>query len=76
MSVRNKRLELLAATVNSAATSAIAVGIIAPLAAALYGVGAPDGPKAASIATGFVVWIAAACALHSAARWILGGLDE
>jgi tellurite resistance protein TehA-like permease len=71
--VHNEQTKLTANAVNTAATSSLAIGALAPVAAALYGAG-PSSGRGGYVFIGAVFWIAGALALHLLARQILKGL--
>jgi VIT1/CCC1 family predicted Fe2+/Mn2+ transporter len=71
--IRNERTKLTAGALNTAATSCFAIGVLTPIAAAFYGA-APASLPLRVVVVGVVSWFAAACVLHLAARWVLGGL--
>ena len=72
--IHNERVKLSANAVNTAATSSFTVGVLAPLAAALYG--APVfGSRAIFIVITAIAWISLAVTLHRGARRILRGLQ-
>ena len=71
--IHNERVKLLANAFDRASTACVAVGVIGPAAAFLYGMGAvPVSPLALGI--GSTVWIGTAAFLHHFARRTLGGL--
>lgn len=71
--VNNERVKLLANALDRASTACVAVGVIGPAAAFLYGMGAvPVSPVALGL--GSAVWLATAVILHYYARRTLGGL--
>lgn len=74
--VQNERTKLLAAALNTAATSSFTVGVLAPIAAVFYNFGGSSEVPLSTIVIGAVGWISAAVALHLAARWVLKGLEE
>ena len=72
--VHNERTKLLALAFNTAATSAFTVGVLAPVAAAVYDLGASRQlPKV--VILGAFLWIGASVVLHLAARRVLGWLQ-
>jgi MFS-type transporter involved in bile tolerance (Atg22 family) len=71
--IHNERTKLLALAFNTAATSAFTVGVLAPVAAAVYDLGASRQPPKAVILGAFL-WIGASVVLHLAARRVLGWL--
>lgn len=71
--IHNERVKLLANALDRASTACVAVGVIGPAAAFLYGMGAvPVSPLALGI--GSTVWLGSAVFLHYFARRTLGGL--
>lgn len=71
--VENERTKLLAGALDRASTAYFTVGVLAPVAAAIYGAGSFGlGPIASALVA--LVWILAAVALHWLARVILGAL--
>ena len=71
--IHNERTKLLSLALNTAATSAFTVGVLAPVAAAVYDLGASRQPPRAVILGAFL-WIGASVVLHLAARRVLGWL--
>jgi hypothetical protein len=71
--VENEQTKLLAAALNTAATSSVTVGILAPIAAAYYNLGNATVLPHTVIIGGFL-WFLGAAVLHFAARQILRGL--
>lgn len=72
--IHNERTKLLALTLNTAATSAFTVGVLAPVAAAFYDLGA-SRQATRVVVLGAFLWIGAAVVLHLAARRVLGWLE-
>ena len=73
--IHNERLKLAATGLNTAATSCFTVGIATPLAGYLYNVsGFRTLVSIPELLIGFLGFLFAAAALHSAARYVLGGL--
>lgn len=70
---RIERIKLAAAALNTLATSAITVGMLAPAAAFLYGIGSP-AIAGWQLALSALLWTSLAGALHSAAQRLLGRL--
>ena len=73
--VRNERLKLVAGALDRASTACIAVGLIAPVSAAIYQVALPQTGIGIFI-VGAVIWILAAAGLHLFAQRVLGGLRQ
>ena len=69
---RNERLKLFAGLLHSAATTCMALGLFAPLAASVYNA----GNVGTFTVTGVVGWAAGVVVFHSVAQIILGGLRD
>jgi len=68
--IENERTKLLANALDRASTACLAVGILAPLAAAMQA----QAPRFTLVLTvSLMGWFAAAIMLHIGARWVLGG---
>jgi len=74
--IHNARIQLFANLLNATAGSSFAIGVLTPLAAAVFYSAAPSGLHFRSIVIGIVFWFGASAALHLAARMVLGGLRE
>ncbi|WP_375464299.1 hypothetical protein [uncultured Methylobacterium sp.] len=72
--VLTERVKLAASALNALATASLAVGVLAPSAAILYGVSTPTAP-AWELALGAAIWILFAAALHHEAQRLLGRLQ-
>ena len=70
--VHNERTKLLANALDRASTACLTVGVLAPVAAALYSMGNMSPSWVLILTT--LSWLAAAAVLHYAARRALGGL--
>ena len=73
--IHNERVKLAAAALNTMATSCFTIGVLAPVAAAVY------GSAGLAVSTNFLVscvlaWSSVALSLHSAAKHVLGGLEQ
>lgn len=68
--VHNERTKLLANALDRASTACLTVGILAPLAAALYSLPGTFGLNAKIVAGG-IIWSLAAFVLHMSARFVL-----
>ena len=64
----NERIKLIAGLLHSAATTCLAVGVIAPLAASVYNSGSIGPVSVASV----VVWLLAIGVFHGIAQLMLG----
>ena len=73
--VSNEKTKLLAAALDRASTACVTVGILAPMAAVIYGLPGNSSPVWAFILA-TVFWLFAAVVLHMVARNVLGGLIE
>jgi hypothetical protein len=71
--VENEQAKLLAAALNTAATSSFTIGVLAPLAASYYSLGSTHVPLSTAILGG-MLWFAGAIMLHMGARHVLRGL--
>jgi len=71
--IHNERTKLLANALDRASTSCITIGVLAPVAAALY---APRGAivPVQVLLVGATAWVFAAVVLHLAARYVLSRL--
>jgi len=65
---RNERIKLLAGLAHSAATTCLAVGVVAPLAAKVYN---PFGVGEVSLRV-LAIWLLAVVLFHGGAQIILG----
>lgn len=73
--IENERTKLLAAALNTAATSCFTVGIATPIAGFVYNVSAfRDTIDVSRLAFGLLGWLLAALLLHLLARRVLGDL--
>jgi hypothetical protein len=68
----NERLKLFAGLLHSAATTYLAVGLVAPLAASVYN---PTSISAVPL-TGVLFWALAVVLLHGCAQMALGRLRD
>jgi hypothetical protein len=73
--IENEQTKLLAAALNTGATSCFTVGVLAPMAAVFYNVGAAK-PPLLNVAIGMIILVAAALVLHWPARNALRGLKS
>ena len=71
--IENERTKLLANALDRASTACVTVGLLAPLAAFIYGATASSMTPLAYLMCA-VSWIVAALTLHISARFVLGGL--
>jgi hypothetical protein len=73
--IQNEQTKLLVNALDRASTACVTVGVLAPVAAILYGAsGTSFGFWA--FALGGVIWLSAALALHLVARMVLEGLKS
>ncbi len=71
--IHNERTKLLANGIDRASTACLAVGVLGPAVATLYGNGGIEVPHLI-IGFGTLSWLAAASVLHLLARWVLGSV--
>ncbi|PXA98147.1 hypothetical protein DMC47_10190 [Nostoc sp. 3335mG] len=73
--IENERTKLVANALDRTSTACLTVGVLAPVAAVLYG--ASGTPLSAwAFGLGSAIWLSAAVALHWVARMVLGGLKS
>ncbi|GJE58982.1 hypothetical protein [Methylobacterium trifolii] len=73
--VRIERIKLTANDLNTAAGGLFTAGVVAPLAAAVFGVTGPAGGLSAlTLVLGVAIFLCASVALHAAARLVPKGL--
>ena len=71
----NERTKLTATYLNTAAGSLFTAGVVAPIAAAVFGVTGPAGHvPTLTLGLGALIFLCASIALHAAARYVLKGL--
>jgi ABC-type transport system involved in cytochrome bd biosynthesis fused ATPase/permease subunit len=74
--VRNERTKLTAGYLNTAATTLLGAGVVAPLVAGIYGlVGAGQVSSPLTLAAGLTMFLAMSAITHVAARLVLGRLE-
>lgn len=71
--VLTERVKLGASALNTLATASMTVGVLAPAAAFLYGVGNPTRPIW-QLGVGGAIWVLFAVGLHYLAQRLLGRL--
>jgi hypothetical protein len=73
--IHNERTKLTAAYLNTAATGFFGAGVVAPLAAAVFGLTGPGSPVSTlTLGLGILIFLVASIAIHLAARYALKGL--
>jgi hypothetical protein len=72
--VRNERTKLTATYLNTAAGGLFTAGVVAPLVAAVFGLGTGPHLSALTLVLGIAIFLAASGSLHLAARTVLKGL--
>ena len=73
--VHNERTKLTAAYLNAAATGLFGAGVVAPLAAAVFGLTGPGSPVSTlTLGVGILIFLVASIVIHLAARFALKGL--
>ncbi len=71
----NERIKLTATYLNTAAGSCLTAGVIAPLAAAVFGLTGGAAPLSRlTLPIGVTMFLFVSLGLHLAARYALGGL--
>lgn len=73
--VENEQTKLLAAALNTAATSSFTIGVLAPIAAAFCSVGSMRVPLP-TVVLGIVIWLSTAATRHIGARQVLKALQQ
>lgn len=71
--IHNERVKLRANALNTGATSAVTVGVLAPIATTLYNVSGHE-PIRSVVILGMILYLLAATWLHRLAQDVLGGL--
>lgn len=71
--IENERTKLLANALDRTSTACVTVGLLAPIAAVLYGATA-TALQPLTFAIGGPIWILVALSLHLGARLVLRGL--
>ena len=73
--IENERTKLTATYLNTAATGCLGAGVVAPLAAAVFGLAGPGLPiSTLTLGLGILIFLVASILLHLAARYVLKGL--
>ena len=73
--VLTERVKLTAAYLNTAAGRFFTTGVVAPLAAVVFGVAGPSGgPSALTLVLGVLIFLLSSLGLHAAARFVLKGV--
>ena len=73
--IENERTKLVANALDRSSTACGTVGVLAPVAAVLYGASGTS-LEMWTFVLGGVIWLLAAIALHLGARYVLGGLKS
>jgi len=73
--IENERTKLLANALDRASTACVTVGVLAPIAAFIYGLSGTR-PDVSALIFGGSIWILSAVALHWMARLALRGLKS
>jgi Na+/melibiose symporter-like transporter len=74
--IHNERVKLTAIWFNTVAAATIVTGVIAPLAALVFGVPRSAGLTLPSFVGTTLAWLLFGTILHFVARYLLGSLDE
>lgn len=73
--IHNERTKVTAAYLNAAASAFFGAGVVAPLAAAVFGLTGPGLPVSTlTIVVGATIFLFASIGFHLAARYVLKGL--
>ncbi len=73
--IDNERIKLTASYVNTMAGAFFTAGVVAPLAAAVFGLAGPGSPvPTLTLAIGVTIFLAVSVGLHLAARFVIKGL--
>lgn len=73
--VHNERTKLTSSYLNTASGAFFAAGVVAPLAAVVFGVTGSSSPVSAlTVVFGITTFFLASVTLHLAARYVLKGL--
>ncbi len=70
--IENERMKLLATALNNLGVATIVTGVVAPIAANLYGHGAISSDTTAILIG--IVWLFTGVGLHLVAQTVLGGM--
>jgi len=74
--IRNERTKITATWINTLAAATVATGVIAPIAAVVFGLPMSGTISRPAFAIATLVWLLLGIALHLWARRILGRLQE
>ena len=74
--IHNERVKLTATWVNTIAAATIVAGVIAPIAAIVFGLPASGALSTASFELATLAWLFLGAILHLIARYLLGSLQE
>jgi hypothetical protein len=74
--IHNERVKLTAGWFNTVAAATIVAGVIAPLAALVFGMPPAGGLSWANFLAATLAWLFFGTILHLVARYLLGSLDE
>jgi hypothetical protein len=73
--IHNEQTKLTASYLNTAASGCSGAGVVAPLAAAVFGLTGPGSPVSTlTLGLGILIFLVASIVLHLAARYVLKGL--
>ncbi|WP_407518754.1 hypothetical protein [Methylobacterium oryzisoli] len=73
--IHNEQTKLTAGYLNAGASAFLAAGVVAPIAAAVFGVTGPGGPvPTLTIVIGVSMFLVGSILLHLAARYLLRSL--
>jgi hypothetical protein len=74
--IKNERVKLTATWLNTLAAATIVTGVLAPIAAFVFGLPASGAVSVRSFLFAAVAWLLSGIILHWVARYMLGSLEE
>jgi dipeptide/tripeptide permease len=74
--IHNERTKLSATWLNTLAAATVATGVIAPIAAVVFGLPTTVGISLLYFVLAALLWLILGIVLHLGARYILGRLQE
>jgi|HubBroStandDraft_4_1064222.scaffolds.fasta_scaffold726110_2 hypothetical protein len=74
--IQNERVKLTATWLNTLAAAAIVTGVLAPIAAIIFGLPASGTLSAKSLLFVMLAWLLFGITLHWVARYVIGRLRE
>jgi hypothetical protein len=74
--IQNERVKLTATWLNTLAAATIVTGVLAPIAAFVFGLPASGAISVRTFLFAAVAWLLSGMILHWVARYVLGSLEE